>query len=103
MATVLAARGRLQYLGRGQGVAHGADGFCVIVSFLLHLQKLSGLDERLERLLGPTVHEVFVTEPLFQLTDIVPMPKIKRENVRENKRENANLLNAVINVLILCM
>lgn len=47
---------RLQYLGSGQSIAHGADGFSIIIGFLFHLQKLSSLNERFQSLFGPTVH-----------------------------------------------
>lgn len=61
------------YLSSGEGLAHGADGLCVLVSLFLHLQKLSGLDQRLQSLLGSACHQTFVSEPLLQLAHIVPV------------------------------
>lgn len=63
---------RIFYLSSGESVAHGADGLCILVSLLLHLQQLSGLDQRLQRLFGSAVHQTFVSEPLLQLTHVVP-------------------------------
>lgn len=66
---------RTVYLSGGESLAHGADGFSVLVSLFLHLQQLSGLDQRLQSLLGSTRHQTFVSEPLLQLAHIVPAHK----------------------------
>lgn len=63
---------RTAYLSSGEGLAHGADGLGVLVSLLLHLQQLGGLDQRLQSLLGAASHQTFVSEPLLQLAHIVP-------------------------------
>lgn len=66
---------RTVYLSGGEGLAHGADGLGVLVCLFLHLQQLSGLDQRLQGLLGATSHQTFVSEPLLQLAHIVPANK----------------------------
>lgn len=71
------------YLSSGESVTHGAYGLSILVSFLLHLQQLSGLDQRLQSLLSSTRHQTFVSEPLLQLAHIVPEHKHKNAHISE--------------------
>lgn len=64
---------RTGYLSSCEGLAHGADGLSILVRLFLHLQQLRGLDQRLQGLLGSTVHQAFVSEPLLQLAHVVPV------------------------------
>ncbi len=62
----------LHNLSSSEDLAHGADGLCVLISLFLHLQQLSGLNQWLQSLLGPTCHWTFVSEPLLPLAHIIP-------------------------------
>lgn len=55
------AKGRqLAYLGSGECIAHGTNGFCIFIRFLFDLQQLCGLDEGFQRFLSSTIHQIFI-------------------------------------------
>lgn len=63
---------------RGEGRAERADGLSILRRLLLDLQQLSRLDDRLQRCSSFTLEKVVGSEPLLQLTRIVPDPETNR-------------------------
>lgn len=61
------------YLLWGQHGAQAADGPCVLLCRLLHLQQLCSLDQRLQHLTGTALLQPLRPQPLLHLADVVPM------------------------------
>lgn len=61
------------HLGSSQCIAHWTNGFCIFICFLFYLQQLCSLDEGFQGFLSPTIHQIFIPQPFFQLTHIVPV------------------------------
>ena len=73
-------------LSCGEGSAHGANNLGIRLSFLLDLQKLRSLDERLQSLLGAAVCQVPLHQPLLQLPDIVPEDRGTGQTIQTEPR-----------------
>lgn len=67
------------YLLGAEGGAQRADGFSILLGFLLQLEELGRLDQRFHGLHCSALVKVFSSKPLFKLTYVVPEPQAKRK------------------------
>ncbi len=82
------------HLFSGESRTHGADGLCVVLALLFDLQKLSRLNQRLQRLTRSTALKIFIQQPFLQLTYIIPYKKKTIINIEIKKMCIQNSINS---------